>query len=138
MMEERFFAERSGFPAHHARSCHGHPVDSPGFVRAVSTDFRKALATKKLALAGHVVLSLETIGLRTVAGLLREHGSGNSQLRVLPELIKKKFEVVRIKRNISIQIADHFIVNIADHFLAGVERMNLRGEISLLAHRKID
>src|SRR6266404_2675314 len=85
VMKKPFLSKGSSGPALHAGSGNRYPVDPPGTVWDISPNFLETPASKELATTGDVVLTLETVGCRTVA-FFPENGPCNSKTDVLFEL----------------------------------------------------
>src|SRR6266566_7851488 len=136
-MKKRFLSKGSSRPTHHAGSGDCDPVDTSRPVCDISTHFLEAPPSKKLATSCDVVLTLKTVGCRTVA-FFPENGPCDSKIGIFFELSYEKFAIVRFKGKVRIQVSDHFILKVLDSIKAGVERMNLPGEASIPVYGQIN
>jgi hypothetical protein len=137
VVEERLLAKRSCFPTQHPGSRNRDPVNASGPVGEISAYIRETLTPKQLALACNVELAFETIGFRVVATFFAEDRSGDAQSRILSELIQEKLKVIRVQRNVGVQIANDLVFEVFDSFPTGIEGMYLCREIPLAARRQI-
>src|SRR5215467_8533469 len=110
-MKKEFLSERACFPAFHTGGRDSNPVNTPCLVGYISSDFLEASAPKELAPAGNVVLSFKTIPCRAIP-LFVKNSPSNSESGVFLELLHQKFQVVRVKRYVRVEVANHFIVEI--------------------------
>src|SRR5271156_1264186 len=136
MMEERLLPIRPCFPTHHACRCDRHPIDTAGLIWKIASDLLKALAAEDLALPGDMVQPFETVGFRAVARLL-ENRPCNPKGRVISKLSQEEFKVIRIQRNVGVQVTNDFVCNALDPLLAGIEGVYLGCEVPLFSHGTI-
>src|ERR1700761_5819920 len=132
MMEEGLLPKGARRPAHHARCGYSHPVDPAGLVGTISANFLKAFAPKYLALPGDMIAAFKAVRAGVISSLFLECRTGNTQTRILPDFIEQKLEMIRIERDVRIQIADHVILQILHALQAGIERVHLGGKMPFL------
>src|ERR1700748_1344521 len=107
MMKETLLSIRARLPTHHPCRRDRHPINPTRLVGTIASDLLKALTTENLTLSGDMVLSLETIGLRAVTGLLEDRPR-YAKVCIISELPQQEFHMILIERDICVQIADDF------------------------------
>src|SRR5258708_22209961 len=130
-MKERFLSKRTGRPSHHSRAGNRDPIDASSLVRDIAPNFLETLPSKKLALSGNVILSFKAVGFRTIS-VLSKNCSSDTQAIVFYQLTQKKLEMIFVQGNIRIQIPYDLVSEVLHLLLAGVECVNLCGEIAIL------
>src|SRR4030095_7231582 len=64
--------------------------------------------------------------------------AGDSEIADLGELRQQELEIVRLKRNVGIEIADDVILEPIDRLPGGVETVRFRREVSVAVRRHIE
>src|SRR5687767_8643306 len=113
MMEEELLAERPGLPAVHPRGGDRNPVHPSRRVGNVTAHFLETCPPEQLTPAGHVVFTLETVAARVISGLAK-HRSRHAEFRRCLEATGKEFEVIRLEREIRVEISDDVEIEVTD------------------------
>src|SRR5690348_17576045 len=100
------FRERSRSPSLHASSCDRNPVDPARGVGNITAHIFKALTPKKLAPAGDVVLTFETIFGCVVPATFGKRSAAHPKARILGKFLHQKLQIVGRKGKVSIEVAD--------------------------------
>ena len=104
-MEERLFTERLGLPTHHPGSRYGDPVNAAGPARNIAANLLPTLLPEQLATARNMAMTLETISVRAIS-FFPKNCSRHTQNRIVREFPEEKLKIIRVERNIPIQISD--------------------------------
>ena len=102
----------------------------------VSTDGLEAFAPEKLASAPNIFNICKSIIVLKIS--FTERSTGNSEPLVFTHLANEKLKMVRLERNIGVEISDHIKGEIPHSFITGIKRSNLARKMPLLARRHLD
>src|SRR5215469_6182216 len=137
VVEKRFLLESTRFPSIHACCCDCNPIHAARLVWNESTDLFKTLATEHLESSGDVSRALKAIATRVITVFTKECSS-NAKIGIFVETFQQKFDIVRCKRNVSVETADDVVVQSCNAGVTGVESLYLRRETPLRSARALD
>src|SRR5690348_5950893 len=136
VMNIQLSGERSRLPVLHSCADHGYVIDAAARDRNIATDLFKALPPEQLYGAGNMVQAGKTeIVLERSLPKLR---TCKPQGCVHQELAEQKLKVIRLERNIRIQISDKIIVQTGQAGIPCLERVYLASKIPPAAIGHLD
>src|SRR5581483_3253162 len=103
MMQADLLSKCPRLPALAPRRKSRNRVDRSTLRQHVAADLFPALPPEYLARAGDVIGAHETVVVYLVCNILIR-GSHNAQARIRRDFAQQKFEVIRLKRNIAVEI----------------------------------
>jgi hypothetical protein len=134
-MVKPLFRKGPRLPSLHACRRYCDPVDPPSTIRDVTAYFLKTLPPEKLASAGDVVLTLETIPRSVVTVILGKRRPGDAQSRIFCKFSDQKAQVFRVERKVGIEVSDHVELKRSNPLQACIESVNFSSKTSITLDR---
>src|SRR5258708_1138139 len=103
----------------------------------VTADLLPALPAEQLALTRHVSAPFKAVSIGTVTFLLKDCSS-DAERGVRSKLAGQECEMVRVKGDVTIQIADDFPMQASHSFISSVESPHLCGKTAIAPLRHLD